>query len=285
MIAGLDVNCPPDVFAAQLDHLCRHYRIVSLDQLESDDLPPRSVAITFDDGYRSVLDHAVPLLVERALPAVVYLVTGVVDNREAVWVNELNWLLRAHPAEALPVARAAYGLPADATSSNVLAAAVRGYDSEQVAQLLSGLWATVGGRERWLDELDLYLTWDEVRAMSAEGIAFGSHTVSHPDLRQVGRDRAAEELDDSIAAIERELGSCTSFAFPFGFADDALIALAEERPLRSVLLVGSTHPTRPPVRRTRSSLTSADDAQIFAELEVVAPTKELVRTIRRRLRR
>jgi peptidoglycan/xylan/chitin deacetylase (PgdA/CDA1 family) len=31
-----------------------------------------------------------------------------------------------------------------------------------------------------------YLTWNEVRELHAQGIRFGSHTVSHPDLRSLG---------------------------------------------------------------------------------------------------
>lgn len=284
-IAGLDVNCPPTTFAAQLDHLGRHYRVVPLEALEAGTEPPGAVAITFDDGYRSVLDHAVPLLAERDMPAVVYLVTDVVDNREVVWVNELNWLLRRHPAAARPRAAAALGLPEGTPSEEIMAAAVGDFDSGVVDALLADIWSAVGGRDEVLDGLDLYLTWDDVRAMGGRGIAFGSHTASHPDLRRVDPDRQADEIERSIAVVERELGSCTSFAFPFGFADDALIDDVERRPLRSVMLVGSTHPTRPPRRRTRSSLSSADDAQIFAELEVVAPAKELVRALRRRLPR
>lgn len=39
-------------------------------------LPARTVAVTFDDGYRSVVEHALPLLVEHRVPAMLYVIGG-----------------------------------------------------------------------------------------------------------------------------------------------------------------------------------------------------------------
>lgn len=40
------------------------------------DLPPRTAAITFDDGYRSVVTDALPVLVELGVPATLYVIGG-----------------------------------------------------------------------------------------------------------------------------------------------------------------------------------------------------------------
>jgi peptidoglycan/xylan/chitin deacetylase (PgdA/CDA1 family) len=39
-------------------------------------LPPRPIAITFDDGYRDVLWHAAPVLARLHMPATAYVITG-----------------------------------------------------------------------------------------------------------------------------------------------------------------------------------------------------------------
>lgn len=39
-------------------------------------LDPRSVALTFDDGYRSVIEHAMPVLVASRVPAILYVIGG-----------------------------------------------------------------------------------------------------------------------------------------------------------------------------------------------------------------
>ncbi len=65
----------PQRFAAHLAYLKRHdYQVVPLSRIISavtsgTPLPARAVAITFDDGYRSVYEHAAPLLHATATPS------------------------------------------------------------------------------------------------------------------------------------------------------------------------------------------------------------------------
>src|SRR4051812_23337545 len=47
---------------------------------EGRSLPPRAVALTFDDGYRDNLTVAVPMLQQLELPATFFLVPGLLDN-------------------------------------------------------------------------------------------------------------------------------------------------------------------------------------------------------------
>ena len=66
-----------------------------------------------------------------------------------------------------------------------------------------------------------YLTWREVRELHEEGIRFGSHTVTHPDLRSLGPDQIDYELAFSKDTIEQRLGTpIESFAYPFAFPEE-----------------------------------------------------------------
>lgn len=73
-------------FRAQLEYIARHgYEVISIDQLvealqtqDPDLLPPRSVVITVDDGYRCVYDYAWPVLSEYGYPFAVYIYTNYV---------------------------------------------------------------------------------------------------------------------------------------------------------------------------------------------------------------
>jgi peptidoglycan/xylan/chitin deacetylase (PgdA/CDA1 family) len=66
-----------------------------------------------------------------------------------------------------------------------------------------------------------YLTWSDVRELHAEGIRFGSHTVSHPDLRSLGPDQIEYELGHSKEVLEEQLGvSIDAFSYPFGFPEE-----------------------------------------------------------------
>ncbi len=72
------------------------------------------------------------------------------------------------------------------------------------------------------------LQWNEIREMSAAGIAFGSHTRTHPDLRTLPRVAAEEELVTSKKVIEDVIGrSVDTFAYPYGAYDDTIRRLAQ----------------------------------------------------------
>jgi peptidoglycan/xylan/chitin deacetylase (PgdA/CDA1 family) len=68
-----------------------------------------------------------------------------------------------------------------------------------------------------------HLTWEEVRGLSARGITFGSHTCTHPQLYDVNRDQLEEELVRSRTAIEREVGYCETFCYPYKFPEQDVL--------------------------------------------------------------
>jgi len=62
------------------------------------------------------------------------------------------------------------------------------------------------------------LTWSEVRELENEGILFGSHTVTHPQLSGLSKDAVKMEITDSRKAIEDKTGHAVdSFAYPYAF--------------------------------------------------------------------
>ncbi len=69
------------------------------------------------------------------------------------------------------------------------------------------------------------ISWNGVRDLAAEGVDFGSHTVSHPDLCALAPGVLAAELTRSRAVLEDRLGrSIKHFAPPYGRADPAVRA-------------------------------------------------------------
>ncbi|HEX6280085.1 MAG TPA: polysaccharide deacetylase family protein [Pyrinomonadaceae bacterium] len=61
------------------------------------------------------------------------------------------------------------------------------------------------------------LSWSQVKELADEGIEFGSHTATHPDLTALDADAAEAEISRSKIAIEDAIGrEVTSFAYPYG---------------------------------------------------------------------
>jgi peptidoglycan/xylan/chitin deacetylase (PgdA/CDA1 family) len=84
----------PAAFAEQMDYLASEaYRVVdvlsAIDLLESGKPLARTVALTFDDGFLDLAEHALPILSERGFNATVFVAPAVTDGRASFsWYRE-----------------------------------------------------------------------------------------------------------------------------------------------------------------------------------------------------
>lgn len=85
--------CRVDRFAAQMAYL-KHfgYQVLSMDEVLAcvrgeAPIPPRAVALTFDDGYENFAEHAWPILRQHGFPAMVYLIAGLL-GRPSSWLSD-----------------------------------------------------------------------------------------------------------------------------------------------------------------------------------------------------
>jgi peptidoglycan/xylan/chitin deacetylase (PgdA/CDA1 family) len=65
------------------------------------------------------------------------------------------------------------------------------------------------------------LVWGEVQELHDNGISFGSHTVNHPELYRLPREKVRKELRDSKLQIESILNmQIFSFCYPYAFPQE-----------------------------------------------------------------
>src|SRR5437762_5792628 len=71
-------------FELRMRWLKANFNVISLADavagLKSRALPPRALAITFDDGYRDNCQTAMPILTRLGLPATFFIATGYLDG-------------------------------------------------------------------------------------------------------------------------------------------------------------------------------------------------------------
>src|ERR1700722_2296118 len=66
------------------------------------------------------------------------------------------------------------------------------------------------------------LNWSEVRELHRAGIHFGSHSVTHPQLRHTTSEQLEYEIRQSKSSIEEEIGcEVESFCYPFAFPEES----------------------------------------------------------------
>jgi peptidoglycan/xylan/chitin deacetylase (PgdA/CDA1 family) len=220
-------SLPTAVFAGQMAHIARHYRVLTAEdlaaRLQGGGVPRNALAITFDDGYRDNLTHAAPILKRLGLPATIFLVTGHVDTPRVLWFDRLAMAFKTATARRVAVGNG--HLLSLGTVGERLAALDDALDhlkhvsdderSASIERLVTALHPNPERPKR------LMLSWDEVDALRGLGFSIGAHTVTHPILSRLSADRAWDEIHGSKAAIEKALGEpVRAFAYPNGGADD-----------------------------------------------------------------
>lgn len=237
-----NIGIPTGVFDKHLDWLAENRNLVSLDQMVSwvegkDSLPPKAVALTFDDGYKDNLVHALPILRRYHAPAIIYLVSHLIDSRRTPW-----WDALAHMFENTRVGSTRLPLDLDSIGD----AAVTDLSTLSSRRLAFGRACEAlkmvpdakrrAGIERVADCLGVeepdaaqcpLLSWDDARVMVDAGVEIGSHTCSHPIMTRLSRQEAWKELMDSKSLIEDRLGTpVRHFSFPNGKRDDFSVELS-----------------------------------------------------------
>src|SRR5262245_35792515 len=97
-----------DKFRRQMEFVKERYHPVSLKELiehltAGKKLPPRTIAITIDDGYRSNFTLAYPVFKEFGIPATIFLATDFIDRKDALWVDRLEFAVNQSTKHKLDV--------------------------------------------------------------------------------------------------------------------------------------------------------------------------------------
>ena len=91
-----------DRFAHQLNILCTLARIVSVDDSTHTKRGQRSAMITFDDGFETVLQHALPELATRSIPCVIFVCSDLLGETPG-WEGYPGRLMSLDQLQNLPL--------------------------------------------------------------------------------------------------------------------------------------------------------------------------------------
>jgi peptidoglycan/xylan/chitin deacetylase (PgdA/CDA1 family) len=230
----------PDVktFHWQMKLLAECFNVMPLHQalnaLATQRMPPRAVCITFDDGYRSTHDLALPILKKFNLPATVFVTTGYVGEGN-MWNDKIIEAVRRLPNGTLDLREARLGVHT-ITSLEERKRAIRRLTEDakylppkerhdltlKLEKLADGVFTE-----------ELMLTREMIRAMAQQGVEIGAHTISHPILTSLSDDNAREEIARGKQQLESIIGKPVRlFAYPNGKVgmdfDGRHVAMAKE---------------------------------------------------------
>jgi peptidoglycan/xylan/chitin deacetylase (PgdA/CDA1 family) len=254
----------PERFTQHLAILKQYCHPMSLQQfvqaMQKKRLPKRAVVITFDDGYADNLYAAKPLLEHHQIPATVFISTGYLTSTREAWWDELakillqpgslpaqlqlklgdqtaewdlgdgadyseaafqrdrtwNWHTSQDPTTRQRLYRELYDVIHPLSPDN---------QQQIMDQLLAwaGLDATPRSNYR-------FLTPSEVPVLTQGGlIEVGAHTMTHPMLTTLSRDRQHDEIVGSKQKLETLMGQpLRGFAYPHGNYNAETVSVVQE---------------------------------------------------------
>jgi peptidoglycan/xylan/chitin deacetylase (PgdA/CDA1 family)/CelD/BcsL family acetyltransferase involved in cellulose biosynthesis len=185
-------------------------------------LPPRAIALTFDDGYRDNLEVGAPVLERLGLPATFFLVPGILSGTVGPWWETVAWALERTPRATLEWEgrTLAVGGPAGRRALPWLSGRLKLGDQaargRAVAELVERLEPPgEPGHRR------LFLDWDGARELRRRGFAVGAHSMDHAILARESADAQLQDLVESRRRLEAELDVAVDvLAYPNGSRAD-----------------------------------------------------------------
>lgn len=277
---GLDINVTPEIFALHLKYYQRFYKVVSMEDflkrqsaistVKKDAMARAQLLITFDDGYSSVLEEALPLLEAHNMPATTYLIGNAVRGR-MVWVNRLNQALNDYPSEAREVLNSYQGL-VNLSRRGIIYHIQMNFAPQQIEALINQLESTIP--QLTAESVKLFCTPDDIREMQGRGMEFGFHSNDHWNLGQCkDRELAATLVTDGLD----QLINSNTFAYPFGYFSASSIGRLTRLGYGKLMTVGNNNDKFSSLHLDRIEMFETSFAGLFAKLEIEEPVMSTTR--------
>jgi peptidoglycan/xylan/chitin deacetylase (PgdA/CDA1 family) len=228
---GLEISI--DFLDALLKHLRQKgYRTLSMDDALAElrgggDERAPFVVLTFDDGYRDLIEHVLPALERHRAPLTAYVTSGFAEGSARMWWVELEEAIRRlDRIDVVVPGRRFNASCGNAEEKNQaftdLYWLLRDGSEEELLRVSLSLCAQASIEPRQLTS-SLCLDWRGLAQLARhELVTIGAHSATHARLAKLDADACAREMVDSRAAIAREIGvDARHFCYPVGDATSA----------------------------------------------------------------
>ena len=221
------------MFEEQVSYLSQHYSLVPLSSIANSltngkSLPPRTAAITIDDGFKDAYDVAFPILKRHSAPATVFVITDFLDGKTWLWTDKLRYLTHRLPAGPITLKvhdrECAFDLNGESSRLNaatkvndILKKLPSRVKDTAIAELASGVNVDIPAAP---PVEYAPMSWQQAVEMDSNGVEIGSHTVTHPILPNVDDEELRWELSTSRSRLETVLNRPVPlFCYPNGNHD------------------------------------------------------------------
>jgi peptidoglycan/xylan/chitin deacetylase (PgdA/CDA1 family) len=249
-------------FARQMAYVRECFHPVTVDEVIASvsrgaPLPERAVLVTFDDGHRSVLEAGLPILRRLDLPAVVYVVAGLLDTDEPFWWTEVRALVQRGGRCA--------GVASGTAPLDAVRALKRVPDGERRAAI-----EQLRASAREPAPRTPQLRREELLVLERGGVAIGNHTLTHPCLDRCTDEQLQNELEAAQRVLAEPLGRAPrSLAYPNGDQDARVRKAAADCGFGAAFLFDHRLSENPPADRLAVSRLRVNSDTSLDRFEII----------------
>ena len=219
-------------FESHLKFYKKHFNIVSLDdyyqQKFSND--KFNICLTFDDGFANNYKYVLPLLEQYKVPATFFITAIQAAGYDILWNDFLGIISKYGPAkiglENESYIKDRHKKYISTITGIKLADKLRLCGFNEKAKMMKELYSLCPFKKNKYDE-DYWqqMTAEQIKELATSTfVTIGAHGYYHNDLAQINIRDAAEELTLTRLYLENIVEKkVTSFAFPYGSYNDAVI--------------------------------------------------------------
>jgi peptidoglycan/xylan/chitin deacetylase (PgdA/CDA1 family) len=256
-------NVGPELFEPALRGLKEEFDIIGLDELTTNISHPsrgreRLLSVTFDDGPKSYITKALPVMESLGIPSACFLVTDCTGDRRLYWRYLYNYCIHSGRGKGLAaLVGRVYG--ATVGEEQLISFTRRHFSRQKNEAVMAGILRGIVTEEEYREkERDLFLSRADLASLKRHDlVTLGIHTKSHPVMAGLCNDEIRDEISGSIDFYRREVGEgVPAFSVPFGRLykdyDERTIAAARDLSVEVVLSAyGGDNPEGQPLYNVR----------------------------------
>jgi peptidoglycan/xylan/chitin deacetylase (PgdA/CDA1 family) len=222
---------PKDVkgFEKDIDFIISFFKAKSIHEVffcmqKPEMLKENAFHLSFDDGLRGVYETALPLLLQKGIPATIFVNADFVDNRRlfyrhkiAILIDNLNKRNVSKPLQTAIATRLGEDFPRkQSLQSNIRSIPYSQKDSlNDIALLLDVDF------QEYLKQNKPYLTTSELKEMQGKGFTIGAHSIDHPPFAELDESEQIRQTVDSCRYV-KEIFQESNVYFSFPFSDEGI---------------------------------------------------------------
>ena len=179
----------------------------------------RGFLLSFDDGLREFSDVIAPILIKKGIPAICFLNSGFIDNKDMFFRYKTSILiekiekLTASDGLLKMVGKWAVKKNMHFDEGGKFLLSVN-YTNRFYLEELAGI-LNVDFQE-YLKQVKPYMTSIQVLSLMQQGFSFGAHSINHPHYSDLTHDQQLDQTLQSIHEITNKFNpEYKLFAFPF----------------------------------------------------------------------